>query len=769
MSAATGNVTGNATGGGTVSGVSGGVQRTLFALLASALGTIPLCTLLSDRGWLVDVWLSMLVVLLPALVLRQWRAPSALQVWPGIVLLIPWLTARYVSDGALFGCIPTGRTWHRVSTLLGQVHDVTQHGVAPVHSTVAIKLAICALLGVVAALVDLIAVVGRHGALAGVPLLVVYTVSGAVPHRPVSWVLFLAPAVAFLLLLALDAREDRASWGHRVGHRGGAISRPAVALSGQRIAVLALAVAVLLPFATPTGGTNLVSVLLHRHSSSGNGLGGGSISPFASLKGQLTRSSPMDLVKVKVTGQTTTTNPFYLRVNVLPVFTNSGWRAAAGNGATESASQGGLANDPPFGASTDQTFSAQMTVLGLTGNPAVFAVPTAIAGLNNARWSLQDQLVVGAQVSSGQTYTETVSQPEPSLAELRGAPENSQDPTMAKWLTLPRIPAQVRRLVDRITQSRESPYQRARAISDYFVDPANGFQYSLSTTQGDSGSDLVDFLTNKSGFCQQYAAAMAVMLRLANVPARVVLGYTHGVTSALGTFTVTTNDAHAWVEAYFSGVGWVPFDPTPQTGAPGASTATLAWAPHSVGGKLPGSASQSAPAHPTHPAQPSSRPSNAAGPTTNAATGSQSVPGWVVPVLILLAIAIVLLTPWFVRTRRRRQRMRAGHSGDPDALWAELSDTAVDLGYVWSPTRTPRQVVRWLGDPAGDARGSLTTLARAVEKHRYAPPGASGGVDLRRELAIVTRRLRAGRSRGARLQAALWPASLGWLRRTRRR
>jgi hypothetical protein len=753
--------------------VSTGVQRTLLALLASALGAVPLCTLLRDRGWLLDVWLSMLLVLLPALVLRRWRPPGALQVWPGVVLLVPWLTARYVSDGALFGCIPTARTWHRVSKLLGQVHDITQHGVAPVHSTVGIKLAICALLGLVAALVDLIAVVGRHGALAGVPLLVVYTVSGAVPHRPVSWSLFLAPAVGFLVLLALDAREDRTSWGHHVAHRGTAIARPTVALGGQRIAALAIAVAVVLPFATPAGGTNLISLLLRHHSSTAPGIGaGGSISPFVTLKGQLTRTTPMDLVRVKITGATDP-QPFYLRVNVLPVFTGAGWRAAKSNGTTEQAGAGGLANDPPFGASAAQSFTAQMTVLGLTGNPAAFAVPSSIDGLDaTAKWSLQDQLVVGAQVSSGQTYTESVSQPEPTVAELRAAPEDNQDPALARWLDLPKIPSPVRQLVARITHADEGPYQRARAISDYFVDPANGFQYSLATTKGDSGSDLVDFLTNKSGYCQQYAAAMAVMLRLANVPARVVLGYTHGVTSALGTFTVTTNDAHAWVEAYFSGVGWVPFDPTPQTGAPGASTATLAWAPHSVGGPIPGSSASSQPTAPPRSRHPDGPTSGAHPGAAGHSSGSAPVPDWLVPTLIVLAIAALLLAPWFVRARRRRIRLRAGRGGNPDALWTELSDTAVDLGYVWSPTRTPRQVARWLGDSAGDARPALTTLAQAVEEHRYAAPGsavASGRADLRRELASVTRRLRAGSSRGARLRAALWPASLRWLRRVRRR
>ncbi len=143
------------------------------------------------------------------------------------------------------------------------------------------------------------------------------------------------------------------------------------------------------------------------------------------------------------------------------------------------------------------------------------------------------------------------------------------------------MPVVVSNLVASITAGKATPYDKARALSTYFTDPANGFIYSLATKGGESGSDLVDFLTTgKAGFCQQYAAALAVMLRVANIPARVVLGYSHAAPNAAGQFEVTSDDAHAWVEAYFQGVGWVPFDPTPLTGADAGRAVALPWAPH---------------------------------------------------------------------------------------------------------------------------------------------------------------------------------------------
>src|SRR6185437_9514875 len=88
----------------------------------------------------------------------------------------------------------------------------------------------------------------------------------------------------------------------------------------------------------------------------------------------------------------------------------------------------------------------------------------------------------------------------------------------------------------------QTQYEKALAIDKYFTDPANGFGYNLHVPTGPTGDPLVDFLQNKVGYCQQYAAAMAVMLRLAKVPSRVVLGYAHAAPDSDSNFTVTTND-----------------------------------------------------------------------------------------------------------------------------------------------------------------------------------------------------------------------------------
>jgi transglutaminase-like putative cysteine protease len=748
-------------------------RRTLLALLAGALGIMPLRALLSDNGWLVDAWLTMAVVIGPAVLIRLRRTPSALDVWPGIVLLIPWLTLLFVPHHAWGGLIPNTGTFHDVSHLMSDLHRTTRDEVAPISSTVAVRLVVCALVGLLAALIDLIAVVGRRGALAGVPLLVVFTVSGAVPRSPVAWGWFILAAIGFLLLLGLDADDELRDWGRRISRRGAGRTRPGVGISAQRIGVVAVLVAVLIPALTPDHPRNLLADAFHN--SNGDGIGGfgagsgsgGSISPFVALKGQLDRNNPVTLAKVHVAGPAGAV-PFYLKTNVLDRYTDDvGWSVSS-HGPTQ------RIEDTDFGSMVDGSaekkvrFTADIKVLRLSGNTPVFTSPVSVDNVaEGTTWSPQDGILLGASVAKDQTYTETFDQPEPTLAELRTLPRVA-DGQLARWLQLPDdLPKYVINLVNRIVQDKTTPYDKARALSDYFADPDNNFFYSLKTKPGDSGSALVDFLQQKEGFCQQYAAALAVMLRVASVPSRVVLGYMHVTPDRAGNFDISTLDAHAWVEAYFPGAGWVPFDPTPAAGLSGGRDSDLPWAPH----QFPKSGSDTRPRESSSAPRPARSSTSAAplpdAPAASAGTGSTAGPLWFG--LGVLVVAGLVLIPAGVRATRRRRRYLAARRGDTDALWRELSDTAVDLGYVWSSARSPRQVSAWLARDAGPTAPALAGLAAAVEQQRYAPAGTSRRADgLVRGLQEVTGELRSRRSRRLRIRALLWPASLGWTARLRR-
>jgi transglutaminase-like putative cysteine protease len=115
-----------------------------------------------------------------------------------------------------------------------------------------------------------------------------------------------------------------------------------------------------------------------------------------------------------------------------------------------------------------------------------------------------------------------------------------------------------------------NPYAAALALETWFR--SSGFRYS--ERPGRAGdAPLVDFvLRTKRGYCQHFAGAMALMLRYLGIPARVAAGFTSGIYDGdHRTWTVTDHDAHTWVEAWFDGYGWLPFDPTPGRGTLAAS------------------------------------------------------------------------------------------------------------------------------------------------------------------------------------------------------
>jgi transglutaminase-like putative cysteine protease len=752
-----------------IAGPENAARRTVAGLVASALAVLPLREIFTDWAWLPNVWVAMLLAIGPAALLRTRQPARIIHLLPGLVLTVFYLTARFVPDHAWGGFVPLAGAWRDVAVLNGEFHTTVRDGAAPLHSTEAVRMVLAALLVLVAVAVDLVAVVARRPALAGVAFLAVYTVAGTVPRHAVGWLWFVLAALGYLLLLSSDTRDEVSRWGRLMPHQAGASRAAVKALTGRRIALIAIVIALAAPLLLPVPKTNLLADAFHG-GSGGGGDGGVSLDPFVRLKGQLTRKDPVDLVDVKVNGSGQP-RPLYLSEYVLDTYDASGWHPGP-RGATEPLQDTEFVAAPELPANTSPLdYSATITVKSLDDVAVpIFQSPTRIVGLEGDwTWSAHDAAVLGGRISKGQTYEESVEQPQPLIPALRQSESLAKDTALQPWLTHPTMPDVVGQDVLKAIGGAKSPYNRTLAILNYF--PKNNFTYSLTTKTGDSGSALVDFLTNKEGFCQQYAGAMAIMLRMAGVPSRVVVGYTHKAPDKDGNFTVTTNDAHAWVEAYFGGVGWLPFDPTPLSGPDALRAAQMPWAPQSRPAPAPGDPGSAG----------SGTLSGASGRRTSlesdggaapAASGSSGVPAWVGWLLVGIAglVVVLLLFPASARLARRRARLHAAER-EPDALWQELADTAVDLGYVWSPVRSPRQVVIWLRREgvSGEADESLRTLATAVELSRYAPDRdgvATRGLvtDLRR----VEVSMRETRSGWERARARLLPQSLGWLRRRRR-
>ncbi|MGH2372611.1 MAG: transglutaminase TgpA family protein [bacterium] len=163
----------------------------------------------------------------------------------------------------------------------------------------------------------------------------------------------------------------------------------------------------------------------------------------------------------------------------------------------------------------------------------------------------------------------------PDAARLRGGnglvPRHLQD----RYLSLPPLPERVGALAQALTSEQPTVYDRVMAINTYLW---QHYRYDLSIPPQRRSGDAVDYFLfeERRGYCEQFASAMVVLLRSAGIPARLVTGYTSGTLNPVtGLLEVRNSDAHAWVEAFFPGVGWVEFEPTPgflETAALGGPT-----------------------------------------------------------------------------------------------------------------------------------------------------------------------------------------------------
>jgi len=309
----------------------------------------------------------------------------------------------------------------------------------------------------------------------------------------------------------------------------------------------------------------------------------------------------------------------------------------------------------------------------------------------------------------------------------------------------------------RLRAGARTPYGAVVAIETW-LRSTGGFTYDESPPPTGGLPPLAHFVTDgKRGYCQHFAGAMALMLRFLGIPARVAAGFTSGKRED-GVWTVTDHNAHAWVEVWFAGYGWLAFDPTPGRGA---LTATYSV---SSSGFNAGDAA------------------DAFGPRRGGATGASELDRFLLkerlaerrqtgqggggqggPRTLWLLLGLVVVSGGAIGAAKLVRRRLRYLTRDPRRIAAaarrELADYLADQGLAVSASATPEELRQLVHEQLGaDARPFAAALAEA----RFGPPQASAtaATTTRRELRALLRVIRRGLGRPARLRGLLTLRSL---------
>lgn len=778
-------------------------------LLVSAVAALTAwAALTSWHGFVVDrgsylgplAALAVLVTLLGSLL--RWAGTPRWVIALAQLLLGTVLVTREIT-GALLPLGGAGtELWHAIEASL----DSARQYAAPISTSVPPVWPLLVVLGALfIVLVDIIACTYHRVPMAGLVLLAVYSVPSGLLDTGPGWGSFAAAAAGFLVLLHLESRDQLLRWGRAVGPEEDTLwshgnpLREAMRAGAGRIGITATALALVVPTFVPVLAVDVLDL--------GSGGGDGDIrirKPIADMRRDLERGRDVPLIRVS----TDDPAPSYLRVSVLNRYTGDEWSSGDRDVASKDVADGTLPR--PQGLSADvptTTYDYDVSITDAfdsTWLPTQFPA-AAVDAEGDWRFdpSTMDFLAADKGLTTrGLDYTMTGIDPDYGTdGRFFGDPEPND--VASELLRVPgTVPPIARNLAASVTEPARNDYERALLLQRWFRQDG-GFTYDLRRAPDGTGNEtLATFLARdgRVGYCEQYASAMAVMARTLGIPARVAVGFLEPTEIDAGVWEYSSHDLHAWPELYFSGAGWVRFEPTPS----GRVEDVPAYSRVPVAGSgqeptdLPSSSSQ-APSGGTTTVGPNQRPT--AKPRPERDTGAegngqdQGLPtpvlvGGGIAILVLLLAAVALGGPRIVRRRDRQRRLA---SGDPDQAWAELRATARDLGVPWPDGRSPREVstvlVDHLGDPATDpdrrperprtgpevapdATDALDRLVRRVEHARYARPGAVATLErtdtaLATDAALVAASLEAGVTPRAQRRAVWVPRSVwqGLLRR----
>jgi len=756
------------------------MRLTVAAATATVLASIALYPLLAGGGWFWAGLGAVIVVAAVGAATRRRAIPAIACFAAAIAGEFVYLNAVFAGHQSWGGLVPNGPSVHHLRELVAQATAETSKYAPPVPDRPGIMLLTAAGIGFIAALTDVLAVRLHRPAIAGLPLLVLFCVPLTTDARPGAVggaLVFCAGVVGYLGLLSADGRHRLRLWGRLVHpwhdeENEGPDIRPLTA-AGRRIGSAAVVLALSLPLLVP-------GLREHRlfPGTGGGGSGGyhGQISfpkPLDALNSELRETRPTTIL----TYHTTDVQPPYLQVYVLDRLGTNQWTMAP-------------PNDPP--TLTNKTMPAVPGLVpatpviplretirlssNLANSASVSYLPLPYAPRQvsiGGTWRVDSSslTVLGTNANlAGLQYTVYGKDPNPLPPQLIAAPP--PPPALQNDEFVPSAYKSLRHLAHRITAHQHSEYDKAVALQNWFTQTGN-FVYAINgVSSANNPQALKQFLTKtKKGYCQQFAFGMAVLARLLHIPARVVIGYTQGTLVTTGTWQVKTSDAHAWPELYFSGAGWLRFEPTPANIAGLAGQATAFSPPYSNPQEdaaisinpqngLPSQIgpSQQTPSQHSNKKQFIGKLKGATGGAGNSGLGRKGASS-PLPAVAIALLAVLLIAPGVTRLVTRRWRWWKAHDDAARAhvAWCELRDDLTDHRIPSRPSESPRALTRRLAQVlslTGAEREALERIALAEERASYANSPASSA-QLRSDTTLVRRAV--GRASGLR---ARWSARI---------
>ena len=601
-------------------------RMTLTVALACALASPVLYPLFTGTKWFYAGLGAIIAVAASGALSRLRVLPVVVCLGISVAGLLLYLNLVFEARHSWALVIPTPGSLSRLWDLAGTgITDASRYA-PPAPELPGLVLLAAGGIGIAAIMTDLIAVRLRSTALAGLPLLVLFTVPitmNAQHEGAGTAVVFCLGTVGYLAMLSADGRERIRVWGrlvslwrsgslnaaahtgmpaddetgpgHRItGQEPGPDTR-ALAAAGRRVGLASVVLALCVPLIVP--GLHPSKLF-----SSGPGIGGtGGTSAAVALPDtlsqtmrQLQEKAPTKVLDYSADGYSANLlkaeGPPYLQAYVYDTLTDSGWQtsdytAGEAQDSTMPSPQG--LND--MALYHQFKISVHVTGDALTNQkaPSFLAIPYPATQVSAPPgiWLVDPELMVFSQYPGAdvQTYTATSVAVDPTAAQLSAAPRppsnlsaNLELPTSYKDMTA------LKRIADEETARQTTEFGKVNALAAWLSGPL--FEYSATAPPVNSAATLLSFLTkNHAGVCVQAAWAMTVLTRLLGIPARLAGGYTGGARASGDTYVVKTDDAHAWSEVYFTGYGWVRFEATPSGGDGSARAGSY------QGGTSPGS------------------------------------------------------------------------------------------------------------------------------------------------------------------------------------